>query len=322
MVLSWPSLFVSSPAVGHSCRAAAAKWMWAACGASASRPIAAMVTLIVVPRTSTMAVPLASTPLRATGLRFAITSPSAAMAVPAPTNGRSTADPRATVASVFALRMRWSNPGDVRPGLAKWCLMPVVRRAAEPDWCRGEVSSGRVVEHVPVTQSVELVLDEGLDALVRADWDALAAAGLPSQARHRSPSNRPHVTLAARPAIDEALEPAMALALGEFPVAVRLGRAVGVRARPVRAGAGGRARHRAAAPAGRARGRPGARRRPAVHAGGHWVPHVTLAHRMTPEQVALALSLLHGPREADGYAVGARRWDGDARREWVLAGAG
>ena len=173
-----------------------------------------------------------------------------------------------------------------------------------------------------MTQSVELVLDEGLDALVRADWDALAAAGLPSQARHRSPSNRPHVTLAARAAIDESLEPAMARALGEFPLALRLG-ALSVFGRDrfvlVRAVV---ARRRAAAPAGRARGRPGAGADLPYMRAGHWVPHVTLAHRMTPEQVAFALSLLHGPREADGYAVGARRWDGDARREWVLAGAG
>ena len=52
------------------------------------------------------------------------------------------------------------------------------------------------------------------------------------------------------------------------------------------------------------------------------MPHVTLAHRMTADQVAVALSVVRGPREADGYAVGVRRWDGDARREWLLAGAG
>ena len=51
-------------------------------------------------------------------------------------------------------------------------------------------------------------------------------------------------------------------------------------------------------------------------------PHVTLAHRMTADQVAVALSVVRGPRVADGYAVGVRRWDGDARREWLLAGAG
>jgi 2'-5' RNA ligase len=173
-----------------------------------------------------------------------------------------------------------------------------------------------------VTQSVELVLDEGLDALVRADWDALAAAGLPSQARHRSPSNRPHVTLAARPAIDEALEPDMAHALGEFPVALRLG-ALSVFGRDrfvlVRAVVPEIGLLRRQAALGTVLG--GDADLPYMRAG-HWVPHVTLAHRMIPEQVALALSVLNGPREADGYAVGARRWDGDARREWVLAGAG
>ena len=71
-----------------------------------------------------------------------------------------------------------------------------------------------------MTQSVELLLDEGLDALVRSDWDALAVAGLPSQGRHRSASNRPHVTLAAMKAVDAALEPQMARALGGFPVPV------------------------------------------------------------------------------------------------------
>jgi 2'-5' RNA ligase len=173
-----------------------------------------------------------------------------------------------------------------------------------------------------VTQSVELVLDAGLDALVRADWDALAAAGLPSQARHRSPSNRPHVTLAARPAIDEALEPAMALALEEIPLALRLG-ALSVFGRDrfvlVRAVVPEIGLLRRQAALGKVLGRDADL--PYMRAG-HWVPHVTLAHRMTAEQVALALSLLKGPREADGYAVGVRRWDGDARREWLLVGAG
>jgi len=173
-----------------------------------------------------------------------------------------------------------------------------------------------------VTQSVELVLDEQLDALVRADWDALAAAGLPSQARHRSPSNRPHVTLAARAAIDDSLGPAMALALGELPIPLRLG-ALSVFGRDrfvlVRAVVPDIGLLQRQALLGDVLGRDD--ELPYMRAG-HWVPHVTLAHRVTSEQVALALSLLHGPREADGYAVAARRWDGDARREWVLAGAG
>ena len=184
-----------------------------------------MVTLIVVPRTSTMAVPLASTPLRATGLRFAITSPSAAMAVPAPTNGRSTADPRATVASVFALRMRWCPiRATVRPGLSEWCRIPVVRRGSHPDWCRGRTFFPcRVVDDVPVTQSVELVLDEGPG---RAGPRGLGrpGRGRPAQpGAPRAPSNRPHITLAARSAIDAGLEPPWQRALGDFPLPVRLG---------------------------------------------------------------------------------------------------
>ena len=174
----------------------------------------------------------------------------------------------------------------------------------------------------PVTQSVELLLDEGLDALVRSDWDALAVAGLPSQGRHRSTSNRPHVTLAAMKAVDPALEPQMVRALGDFPVPVRLG-ALSVFGRDrfvlVRAVVPDIELLRRQALLGTVLG-SGAEL-PYLQAG-HWVPHVTLAHLMTADQVAVALSVVRGPREADGYAVGVRRWDGDARREWLLAGAG
>ena len=166
-----------------------------------------------------------------------------------------------------------------------------------------------------------MLLDEGLDALVRSDWDPLAVAGVPSQGRHRSASNRPHVTLAAMKAVDAALEPQMVRALGD-PGAGPAGRAVGVRSRPVRD-------VRAVVPdiellrrqalLGAVLG-SGAEL-PYMQAG-HWVPHVTLAHRMTADQVAVALSVVRGPRVADGYAVGVRRWDGDARREWLLAEAG
>ena len=79
-----PSPSVSSPAVGHSWRASAPKWMCAACGLSAQQAGGGHGDVDRVPLTATIAVPLASTPLRATGLRLAIALPSAAMAVPAP----------------------------------------------------------------------------------------------------------------------------------------------------------------------------------------------------------------------------------------------
>jgi hypothetical protein len=47
-----------------------------------------------------------------------------------------------------------------------------------------------------MVQSIELLLDDGSEAALRATWAALADAGLPSLATHTGASNRPHVTLA------------------------------------------------------------------------------------------------------------------------------
>jgi 2'-5' RNA ligase len=177
-----------------------------------------------------------------------------------------------------------------------------------------------------MTQSVEIVLDEATDAEVRAQWELLRAAGLPSQARHTGTSNRPHITLVAQDSIDEASEPAMAAACAVLPLPVRLGalmcfgrgRFVLVRA-VVADVALLRLHKRVQALAGE----PSPHMQP-----GAWVPHVTLAHRMSADQVASAITLLTGipgrrgsqgtGETTQGYAVSARRWDGTARREWPL----
>lgn len=177
-----------------------------------------------------------------------------------------------------------------------------------------------------MVQSVELLLDERSETAVRRDWARLVAAGLPSQARHTAASNRPHITLAATSAIDPAAEPALAVACGGLPLPVRLGaltlfghgRFVLVRSvvadlalldlqRRIHELVGtDRAGDSQMAP-------------------GRWVPHVTLAHRLTAAQVAEALEalgvleVLGGSGDVDGHAVAARRWDGDAKREWRLA---
>ena len=49
---------------------------------------------------------------------------------------------------------------------------------------------------------------------------------------------------------------------------------------------------------------------------GHWTPHVTLAHRMTPDQLARAIEVLDEAPTAplDGARlVAGRRWDGTAK---------
>ncbi len=168
-----------------------------------------------------------------------------------------------------------------------------------------------------MTQSVELLLDAVSEASLRAEWDALAAAGLPSQARHQGVSNRPHVTLGARDHIDPAAEPALREVVSALPLPVRLGayacfgRDRFVLVRLVVADRALLDLQRAVSDA--LDGDPGSFFGP-----GRWTPHVTLAHRLGPEQVAPALTVLGGAREQDASAVDARWWDGDARRAWSL----
>lgn len=174
-----------------------------------------------------------------------------------------------------------------------------------------------------MVQSVELVLDDGSDAAVRAQWHRLADAGLPSQARHTGASNRPHVTLAACPALPDGLDSALARAVGPLPLPLVLG---GLLCFPGRRCV----LARLVVPSGQLLGAQagvrsvlhGAGAEPAAgdHFGeGRWTPHVTLARGLTPEQLAAAVALLAATSpDLPGGAVAVRRWDGDARRTWDL----
>ncbi|HEX2810439.1 MAG TPA: 2'-5' RNA ligase family protein [Kineosporiaceae bacterium] len=179
-----------------------------------------------------------------------------------------------------------------------------------------------------MVQSVELLLDDELDAAVRAQWQALADAGLPSQARHTGSSNRPHVTLAVTATTwPEPVEARLSdAAASGLPLRVRLGGLIvfghgprHVLARLIVPSSGLLALHAAIcdvvadAPGGVAHTGPG-----------EWTPHVTLARQLTVRQFPTALASLAGPaarpREPEGVAVAVRRWDGVARREWLIAG--
>ncbi|MYR44673.1 2'-5' RNA ligase family protein [Streptomyces sp. SID5910] len=70
-------------------------------------------------------------------------------------------------------------------------------------------------------RTVELLLDEAAEQVVREAWRRLADAGLPSQARHRSPTNRPHLTLAACPELTAPIRWALAEAAAALPLPVR-----------------------------------------------------------------------------------------------------
>ena len=156
-----------------------------------------------------------------------------------------------------------------------------------------------------VTQSVELLLDEATAAAVRAQWDALAEAGLPSQARHTGESNRPHVTMAARRAIDPALEPALSDAVSPLPLPLRVGAVACFGRGPyvlVRVVVANRALLDLQAAVTAALGPDP---RTAHHfAPGSWTPHVSLARRLTADQVGRALSALGVTPDLAGHAVG------------------
>ncbi|MGG5260622.1 2'-5' RNA ligase family protein [Phycicoccus avicenniae] len=166
---------------------------------------------------------------------------------------------------------------------------------------------------------LDLVLDDASDRAVRDEWAGLVAADLPSQARHRSASNRPHVTLTTSegwPA-GGALEAALA-SLDALPLDVSLGppvlfgRGPYVLARLVVATADLLSLHarvaEALAPLSSDLVRPG-----------RWLPHVTLARRLTAERVEEALAVL-GSEPGEVRIVGARHWDSVARLDESLVG--
>ncbi|MET9578678.1 2'-5' RNA ligase family protein [Streptomyces sp. DT199] len=70
-------------------------------------------------------------------------------------------------------------------------------------------------------RTVELLLDETAEQVVREAWRRLADAGLPSQARHRSPTNSPHLTLAACPELTAPIRWELAEVAAALPLPVR-----------------------------------------------------------------------------------------------------
>lgn len=172
--------------------------------------------------------------------------------------------------------------------------------------------------------SIELLLDPGSDAAIRAQWRALADAGLPSQLRVASPTNRPHVTLLAARRIGAGVdEPLRALA-GWLP----LGAVVGA---PLVFGGPKHSLARLIVPSAEllalhervyrlalphVDGDPLPHCRP-----GHWTPHATLGRRLTEAAIGPALTVLDSQGgDLAAQLVGLRRWDSDQRRDHLLVG--
>lgn len=170
-----------------------------------------------------------------------------------------------------------------------------------------------------MVQSLELILDDALDAAIRREWQLLVDSDLPSQGRHSGESNRPHITLAVADEFDtldsriddEFLRVRFPVRLGAFVVFrgkhVTLARLVVPskdlltlhgHVSELAEGSGGYRSHTTS---------------------GKWTPHVTLARRLTRAELAEAFLRLHAcPSDLVGETSALRRWDGEDKREWLV----
>ena len=167
--------------------------------------------------------------------------------------------------------------------------------------------------------SVELVLDDRTDTIIREQWTALLAAGLPSQARHRGASNRPHITVALAESLDAADLAGLRDAASALPLPVTVGGLLLFGSRRF-------VLSRLAVPSAEvlrlqsdlvaALAVPANPH--ATFSAGRWTPHVTLARRLTSDQVAIAVEVLGDVPALTGTLTSARRWDMVAKHEeWI-----
>jgi len=172
-------------------------------------------------------------------------------------------------------------------------------------------------------QSIELVPDDVTAGRIRRQWAALERAGLPSQSRHTGASNRPHVTLALTDTMSADVESGLLDAVAGLPMPMTVGGLLLF----------GSSRYvlaRSAVPSAellllQATVTASLRDGPDPHrtfGPGRWTPHITLAKRLTAQQVALALAALGDVPAISGEWVRARLWDITAKREQWLGPAG
>ncbi len=176
-----------------------------------------------------------------------------------------------------------------------------------------------------MTQSVELLLDERAEAAVRRQWNLLTDAGLPSERRAdpRPPVDHhcPHITLFAGDAIPADAEDRLSELVGGLRLELQLGavmvfgprrgRAILVRQVTPSVPLLQLQEQVAAVCGAEADGQFGA---------GRWAPHVTLARRLSTDQVGDALVALDwtADRPVPVEVTACRRWDGSRKTAWLV----
>ncbi|WP_199688906.1 2'-5' RNA ligase family protein [Clavibacter lycopersici] len=176
-------------------------------------------------------------------------------------------------------------------------------------------------------------MDAASDAAVRSWWRALAAAGIPSLADHAGETNRPHVTLLAADGLGGSADAAVRAVAASAPLpTLRLGGLVVfgvpprglVLARQVVVDEELLALHARIhavvdqAPADPDQDAEAVEVVPHTRPGS-WTPHVSLALRLTTEQLGAAVTALGRIDPLDAPAAGLRRWDPRDRTVTELA---
>ena len=172
-----------------------------------------------------------------------------------------------------------------------------------------------------VTQSIELLLDDSLDAAVRAQWEALRQAQLPSMAMHMGETNRPHITMAVADMIPPSIEEALNALVSHVPMPIRLGPLALFgprRGRLILVRLVTPSQKLLTAQMEAAELVNGLAGTGSYFVRGGWTPHVTLARNLLGDKIAMAIEVLGPMREISGAAVSMRRWDGQAGRAWPL----
>ena len=173
-----------------------------------------------------------------------------------------------------------------------------------------------------MVHSVELLFDPDTDAAVRRIWDGLSAVGLRSQAANRAPSNRPHVTLTVAEDMAEGADEALRPLLNLLPFDGLIGAPMlfGVRALIlVRLLVPSAPLLHLQREADRVC-RPFIDTAPLPHtAPGQWTPHVTLARRLPPEQLSVAIAVPGVSTDIGCRIVGLRHWDGNNGVEYPIS---
>ncbi|MGV0603846.1 2'-5' RNA ligase family protein [Mycolicibacterium sp. XJ1904] len=173
-----------------------------------------------------------------------------------------------------------------------------------------------------MVHSVELVFDPDTDAAIRGVWDDLTRAGIRSQASNTSPSNRPHVTVTVAENLEEAANTALRPVLKRLPLDCTIGA-------PMLFGGHVFTLVRLVVPSEELLALhrqvhelclPHMPNGVLGHADpGQWTPHVTLARRVAPDKLPVALTLKSVGRDIVGAVTGLRHWDGDNRAEYPIS---